>query len=56
MIPNINSGANIIIYYQSEQIVFMNLYIVHILENHVKSITCTTGLTWAENRSDMECE
>ena len=40
----------------SEQIVFMKLYIEHIFEKHVKSVTCITGLTWAENRSDMDCE
>ena len=40
----------------SAQLVFITLYIVHIFEKHFKSVTCITGLTWAENRSDMDCE
>ena len=31
-------------------------YIEHVFEKACEMITCNTGLTWAENRSDMDCE
>ena len=34
----------------------MTLYIVNIFEKHVDIVMYITGLTWAENRSDMDCE
>ena len=36
VIPNINSGATIMIYPLRVQIVFILLFIVHIFEKHVK--------------------
>ena len=36
VIPNIHSGANIIIYTLRVQIVFIMLFIVHIFEKHVE--------------------
>ena len=54
VIPNINSGANIILYTLSVHKLYL-LYILHIFEKHMYE-TCITGLTWAENRSEMDCE
>ena len=49
-----NNGAkHNAIYILWVQIVFVILYTY--LKKHDKN-TCITGLTWAENRSDMDCE
>ena len=54
VIPNINSGANIILYTLGVHKLYL-LYIVYVFEKYTYE-TCITGLTWAENRSDMDCE
>ena len=57
VIPNIHSGANIIIYTLRVQIVFIILFIVHIFEKHVEMQLVLpawhglrTGLTWTVNK------
>ena len=54
VILNRNSGAKQFnIYIMSDNCIY---YIIHIFEKACKNVTCITGLIWAENRSDMDCE
>ena len=54
VIQNRNSGAKQYnIYIMSDNCIY---YIIHVSEKACKNVTCITGLIWAENRSDMDCE
>ena len=56
VIPNINSGAkHYIIYITSENCIYYIIYCTRISKT-CGNVTCITSLTWAENRSDMDCE
>ena len=57
VIPNINSGAkHYSIHITSANYIYYITYIVYEFETYARNATCITGLTWAENRSDMDCE
>ena len=63
VIPNINSGATIILYtlLVHKNCIYYIIYCTHIWKKYMCEIcvwknVCITGLTWAENRSDMDCE
>ena len=55
VIPTIHNGANITHCVLSEQ---LYLYICRYVCKHKPCYNeqCSTGLTWAENQSDMDCE
>ena len=58
VIPNINSGAKTILYiyyYECTNCIYYIIYCTHIRKT-CGSVKCITSLTWAENRSDMDCE
>ena len=38
------------------ELLYLYYYLLSIRLKTCQSVTCITGLTWAENRSDMDCE